>query len=911
MENIKNLTEDFNEIFNSVQLSSGSHKKASLKLSEHFNLVDFNIFFQQFLRCTNPFLFIDTKIKNPYVDRVMEFIGIFCYTLKKDFDAQEDRADAKKAIEHPFLEHFFSYILKIQNVVTFTVRVRSCQMINRILSSLVDTSLSTEFCDKIEEAMLERLNDTKLEVRLEAILAIHRFQEKQNPLDKIIDQLKIIMEHDRFAKVRRLCVEKIALRSDVIPILLLKIRDVDIGVRLAAFTRLSKLAGSLTIEQRRLIIKCASLDSSDKIKNYIESSLLPFWLECFKSNILCFMKAVRFDASEIDVKETNELCEFIVKTFIKSKPLDNLIEVLNFMDSAKLVPYEELNWETSNYWRIIVQYIHDNDRLSEELDNVLPELVHFCNYIRCFCEDLPEMSSTTDFLENQFILKQLFTITKIYDVSDPISRSSLNQVVRDTLRNVALTLDTVEVIVSNLETMIVDVEKRARYINELISEISSPENIDEEIKIQSKFTEKIRALKEEVSDTSKRQERAINEKNYMLADSLEHELKQLANSIIEIENERYKHSRSPKKKKEDIATNIKNLDIAAGFLLSPNIRRMTSSLETLKTETIYDLMTAENPIIQSKALHCYGLFCLIDKKAASDGIHIFSAPIAAYQGGQECDIQILNVCIGSIVDLLRIYGTQLIAAPEENTDLSESQREEHQRHFYGGTSLTKIIQGLVDLMDDEQIQVQETAGRGLCSLILSNTIQSSSLLSRMVLKWCNPYEGSQKLKQMIGVTLQKMPYSIGFHMQWENAILITLKTIVYAPDNSPYLDVSIDDIAKFMVALYHVNLTENERVSNFAMNICLEILKKPKAKPVLVLSKLLNTLNLSDDENMDDLFSICEEIRDKVNNRMIINNIIKFVGKLNVTSKADPQPIQVEDDDPDESDDDTENNEQI
>lgn len=57
--------------------------------------------------------------------------------------------------------------------------------------------------------------------------------------------------------------------------------------------------------------------------------------------------------------------------------------------------------------------------------------------------------------------------------------------------------------------------------------------------------------------------------------------------------------------------------------------------------------------------------------------------------------------MGAIVDLLRVFGTQLIAAPEERADLSESQKEEHERHYFGGTSLTNIIKDLVDLMDDE------------------------------------------------------------------------------------------------------------------------------------------------------------------------------------------------------------------
>lgn len=74
--------------------------------------------------------------------------------------------------------------------------------------------------------------------------------------------------------------------------------------------------------------------------------------------------------------------------------------------------------------------------------------------------------------------------------------------------------------------------------------------------------------------------------------------------------------------------------------------------------------------------------------------------IFAYQNEEECDRQTLIICIRAVIDLLRIYGPQLMAAPGDNA-LSESMEEAHERVFAGGTSLTDLIQGLVDLMDDE------------------------------------------------------------------------------------------------------------------------------------------------------------------------------------------------------------------
>lgn len=50
--------------------------------------------------------------------------------------------------------------------------------------------------------------------------------------------------------------------------------------------------------------------------------------------------------------------------------------------------------------------------------------------------------------------------------------------------------------------------------------------------------------------------------------------------------------------------------------------------------------------------------------------------------------------------MLLVHGFGLLAEPDRD-ELSESMSEENRATFAGGTSLTLIIQGLVDLMDDD------------------------------------------------------------------------------------------------------------------------------------------------------------------------------------------------------------------
>lgn len=109
----------------------------------------------------------------------------------------------------------------------------------------------------------------------------------------------------------------------------------DINVRLAAYRRLSNLAEYLQvfikeilqfilfnnlffqISQKRQILHCGFLDSSDKVVDFITISVIPKWLDHYRGNILLLMKSVRLDADEKDIEETLMLFEYILRIFFK------------------------------------------------------------------------------------------------------------------------------------------------------------------------------------------------------------------------------------------------------------------------------------------------------------------------------------------------------------------------------------------------------------------------------------------------------------------------------------------------------------------------------------------------------------------------------------------------------------------
>lgn len=85
-----------------------------------------------------------------------------------------------------------------------------------------------------------------MEVRLLAINALHRLQDPKDFNDPVINEYIKVM-YDANARVRRLIVEKIACIKPVIPHIVSRTRDVDVGVRTAAYTKLTKMAQALRV----------------------------------------------------------------------------------------------------------------------------------------------------------------------------------------------------------------------------------------------------------------------------------------------------------------------------------------------------------------------------------------------------------------------------------------------------------------------------------------------------------------------------------------------------------------------------------------------------------------------------------------------------------------------------------------
>ncbi|XP_076251973.1 condensin complex subunit 3-like isoform X2 [Rhynchophorus ferrugineus] len=868
MDNDEKLIYQIAESFSSSQNTTATHKKNSVKLLKLYENTELTTYYEAFLPSLYKVLNTDIKIKSLNLDRIIEFVGQFLSDINQN--EKFDKSLFSKIVE---------YLLQASQCIDDNIRYRACQIITNLLEHLVGSEISDDLCSQIEMIFLDRLYDPKTVVRLLAIRVLYRLQDPQDPEDRIHSEFLKIIRNDMHAKVRELCVEKIILNRSIIEQIIKRTRDIDVSVRLVAFKRLSGIVKSLKIGDRRTILTAGIYDLSEKVQKFVYSVFLDTWLKSFDNDIFVLMEALRYDGDEKDINETLHLYKNILHKFYFKSNSSEMLRVLEF-DEVNTIPYQKLNWGTISYWRLLIDYLKEA-KLDDQLENVMPEPAVYFKYVKGYIE---ETDNNSDFLEKQFIIKELFHITKTYDYSDPPTRQSLNNLVEYVLKNADLLDSVVEDIIDCLKLSMTEVEKRSRFVCEIISDLLYPIDEAEAAEAErvrqfqlSTLTTKLIILQGEQSD-------AVQRADYLDADRLKKEIEFVAEEIKNLRNAIHSVATDEVKKKTDLMTVTKCLDIACGILRTLGMSDLTTSLKTLKTDVIEDFLMYDNDIVRTKAFKCYAIFCIFDKCTALNGIHMFALPILAYQAGEECDMQTLIVCIGAVVDLIRIYGADLIAEPDEE-QLSESVNEEHQMVFSGGTSLTQVIQGLVDLMDDSQYEVQEIAGKGLCQLILNERIHSSTLLCKLILKWCNPADTGdpeqEPLKQIIAHTLSKVPQLPRSVDQLQDVFMLTVRVLATAPKSSPLSEVNIDDIVKFMLALCDTSPVGPQLHAKIAKSLCSTMTLKPNSNLNLMYSKILTMLKILRDEELEeDLLNMCDNFAEDISNKKILANLVKFKATL-------------------------------
>ncbi|KAF5277007.1 hypothetical protein FQR65_LT16086 [Abscondita terminalis] len=842
------------DVLENVQKNTSSNQKFQIVLTNVFKKSQFKEFYDCLERILSILLMKDPKLKNIHVERVIQFWMTFCGTI-------QDVSDEGELL----FESVLKFLLQCHNLHSEVVRFRVCQCLNQLLSNLMDAELKEEICGEIEEAMLERLEvDNQAPVRCQAICAVYRLQDALNKDCRIVTRLRMHMNSDPSSMVRKVCTEKIHINRDVLVSLVLRTRDINSNVRLAALKRLSILPKALKISERHSVLINGFSDVSKTNVQYVRTHFVKSWFNLYENDYFSLIHSLRLCFAEKDIEDSTKVIELIVNALLKTQSYTDAIGSLEIGEDH-LVPLANLNWEVAIFWRLVMERLRMGKDLDD--DSFAPEPVIFATYIR----DYVAMQKTSP--EFQFVLKELFTISQGFDVSDVISREVLTKVVLDMLKDVELHSSVILTIVNNLKYTIPWLENRIQVLSELVSDLLySPQEHEEKLAHNFQIAE----LKVNIHDLDEKLRSAIQEEDYDNAALYKRELDGTKIRLDDLQ--KTVTTCTQVLKKTDAPTVIKCLNVTKALLVSTEIRSLNPVLRTLNEDIIMEFLTDNDLLIRDTALECFALCCLVDKKCAEKGISIFTSCIFANEIVSTNNVTTTVIAVKAICDLFVIYGQDLLDHLEDSEMPT--------------ISASQIIQSLVNLMDDENIDLKECAAKGLCNLIFYCRVQSPILVSRMILKWCNPAldDELEKVKQQIGMLLQKLPMLPGSTHLLENSFVPTIKTIVNAPKTSPLSDVNLPSLIKFMLSLCSV-CQENDGVHCLlAFKILTEINDNFNEPVNLVLSKVLLLLGIKPDAQLiTGLIKLCQNIIQEEDNNIILNNIEKF--KCHIQSLSVEVPI--------------------
>ncbi|KAF5293753.1 hypothetical protein FQA39_LY03238 [Lamprigera yunnana] len=750
--------------------------------------------------------------------------------------------------------------------------------------------------------MSERAFDMKASVRLQAVKSLVRLQDPSDSENVVLDLLLNRM-YDTSPQIRKEVIENIAVVSGILPKLIERVRDSDYNVRLAAFRKCSVIGPKMiTIANRRLVVTSGFTEENEIVKRFFIEDMLPKWLSCYNGNYILLLKALKFDAFEEDLRETELLSKKVLDVFFQLHSLDTLIECLP-IDETKLVPINALNNETALFWSILIELLRPSEDREDHITRVIPEMTHFCTYISNIYEAYKSKTVDWQYLEFQQILNELLKIVKEYDFGDEMGRQALQKLLNYILLDATLNVFVISEIILIMEKMNPSFDSLTIEICHIISDIREPLiEIPVSKDVITEYNFKKARLKVQINILKDECDHAVADSNYDKASKIKKKVIELNTELNELDQNALPTTQV-KTRSSDPNIICRCLNIFIAILSHPRLTSLTASLRSCKEEFVTPLLSNNNFEIFSKAFKSVALCCLLDKQLFCDNLKLICSPIIAYKCLPHFQKSSLFSSISTFSDALRLFGTDVFenVVSSNNTRASENpkRRLNGTRRLFstnqddndnGGSEMLtceEIIEILLDMLDDENQDLREHSGRALCELVKSRIAVSSSLLSRLIIKWFNPIteKHDHKLQQLIS-------HAIIFFSQYvknsedvlEKAVIPVLTSLGNAPSTSPLIDVNVDSVILFLSAITSIKKSKgfNNIHKNLAFDLCHKINSRPEDKCVFLYIKMLLGLELVLDdpvvvqELINQVELILQEITDKAPKRYLQ----KFICKL-------------------------------
>ncbi|XP_054278540.1 condensin complex subunit 3 isoform X2 [Macrosteles quadrilineatus] len=887
-------------VFHEVQFSKSSHASYKKILTNIYNKSNITDFLPEFIKCLKVCILHEEKSAN--VERTLDFTADFAVSFS--FDLTEDETC-------PLLEGVFSFIFENHDCITQLVRLRVCQLMNRLLDNMGhDASVVEETYNKIAECMLVRLQDSMSSVRTQAVYALYRLQSPGDPNCEIINAFVFHMTHDPCHEVRRAVVQKIAVNKMTLAHVLTRMNDVKDTVRKEAYIVIGRFViRQFTIKQRQLILENGLGDRSELIRDYVKTSLIPSWLKYFNHNYQEFLECIHVE------KIVDTSMKLLKAVFGKQHEVILEAKAKEMHIINQKIAYHKLTMVTVVFWRALVEFCKptdESDKWERVFQVILPDLTPFCQYIRGYYfpqTPVEEISSNRSSMESasggtanndtnregentdvttnvnsssteenkespaqnegnttadkkkpknphtpdENVLVHLLEMCRVFDLSDEMGRTSLKQLCKDLLESTSVTLVSVPTLSRLLDHIVPSPTAKLSAIAEIITELREPlmacnASVYVPDLILIEAEEKKSELEDRINELKSEMEIAEELGDVERMEEIKGTIKGLQEEL-KILNTVTPHEPG-RNINNDPETLKKCLTILVEIMKQGKIRKLDPTLLSLM----------QNFIVPTLNLRIEGDGSTAIKNLAMEVLATFcilDVELAKEHFFMFCfniaTDSMSVTALKSVFDLLHVHGlnTFNITDPDE-ANTAENVEEETPKK-------PNLINLLFSLLTSESKDMRRTAVVGLCKLLFFGRIKSAELVSKLILLWYNPeVETDPWIRQPLGVFFRMFaaacPHAPELLLR---AFLPTVRELFHIEVTDPMSEVVVESVANLMVDLTRPGTSKYEKKdlhvhNQLAINICEAVLSQ-EFEPInaAVLVKLLGHLDLSYDNKTD------------------------------------------------------------
>ncbi|XP_014473567.1 PREDICTED: condensin complex subunit 3 [Dinoponera quadriceps] len=888
------LENSMKKIFFNVQFNKTDHSRYMKKLNKLYDKTKLDVFWECFLSCLKVPLTMAQQ--HPRIINTLEFCAKFSMRF---YSCAENETTESMS---PFLNKLFTFLLSSHNAKDKAVRYRICHFLNMLLNSMGDNAfMDDSLCDQITVSMMDRLLDKSPKVRAQAVFALHRLQDPSDDECPIIRMYLFHLSKDPKAEVRRAVLATIGKNQRTLQAALKRTRDIDDSVRKMAYEFISKITvRSLTIEQRERLLKDGLKDRSESVKACVCKVLLPMWLRYYKGEYINLIHA-------LDAGIGTETAALALQTLFTNADSKTLLEQVPVDKNTRLIPLTTLSNENVLYWKCVIDHFYQSSYM-EELDLIIPELSGFCNYIREFIIFIS--SKQYEEWEKQchkFILLQLFKIAEKYDLSDEVGRKNLQEVITDTLMSDHCSNEIIECTVCYLGKVVPNISSMLDLVANIISEIRLP--LKASVPTQQVFEDQQNnevqkaQLKVDLLELEEELYETVKKEDYLKADIIKEQIKIVKEKISQL-------SKVPeaiitddiRDEKNDAVTMTKCLGILCAAMQVQSIRALTPTLRTMMS-IVLDSLDHPDDNVHVLALKALGLYCILDKEMAKKHIMIFFYQFSAEQ--ENPDIWI--IALKGIFDLLLLYGLEYFQILQDSEDKVQKTRtlythedsivslnNERSETEESSCNFVKILTGLLDNVNQE---LRTIAAEGLCKLLLNRRINSSNLVSRLIILCYNPANADDiYLRQCLCAFFDHFVVRVPDALEMlENAYFPTLRVLCNAPEISPLQEVDVYHVSRFILSLIRRSCQKSGEQTfytqnNLAFDILAEILNPASNidQETLIKSLTILHIKIEDDPSKENLLEAIEKVTDTIkdSDKRLLKYIREFKKSLETPSEA-------------------------